>query len=570
MLHQKKLQKKILTSVFVIVTLIILSVTTLVTLFEKDRFQRSELKQMYYETLSIKKSLEHLMSGSNRRDLMMNLRKAKSLNPAILFSVITDLNGIILVSDDEKLIGKNQFDTVTIKNLVKPLFEVSHIETMNKTPSRFIIYQSVLNKNLFSENILKAQKNEIILDSFWGITYMGEKRGILRVGFSGQRIKKHLILHVFRMLSTGFFVLIVTLGLIFWVIKNSLKTLDGFLLNLSDLDRADESKTLRNKLAAITWDKLDSDIEEIQRLKQAFSKVRDVFVHNWDQLENHQNNLEKMVDERTRELNCLNKELTQQIEQRKEIEMRLLNVQKLEAVSTLAGGIAHEFNNLFMAITGYASLIQRQSKPGHPNAVKAEKIKDLVDNGAQSIKQLLGFARHGKYDPGPLNINELLRVSLDMFKRTRKDLEIVTKTTEDIWNIYADHSQMEHIIINLLLNASEAMPENGRITLETNNIVLEKKKVRMDKVVSGRFVHFSVRDEGKGIKREDIQRIFDPFFTTKQMSAGTGLGLASVYGIVDNHDGFTTVESAAGRGTVFSIFLPALKTGQVKNDESIS
>ena len=338
-----------------------------------------------------------------------------------------------------------------------------------------------------------------------------------------------------------------------------MKPLDSFLSQLSDLHKADGGSAFRKNFAKINLDQKDSDIEEVQKLKKVVSKIRDVFILNWDQLENHRNNLEKMVDERTREHNGLIKKLARQIEERKEIETRLLNVQKLEAIGTLAGGIAHEFNNLFMAITGYASLIQKQSEPGPLNAVKAEKIMYLVDNGSQSIKQLLGFARSGKYDPGPLNINEVLRVNLDMFKRTRKDIEIVTRFIQEIWSVTADRSQMEHIIMNLLLNASEAMPENGRIALETDNIVLEKKKIGMDKIVSGRFVHLSIRDEGRGIENKYIQRVFDPFFTTKPISAGTGLGLASVYGIVDNHDGFITVESVVGKGTVFSIFFPAVK-----------
>jgi len=337
-----------------------------------------------------------------------------------------------------------------------------------------------------------------------------------------------------------------------------MKPLDNFLLQLSDLHKADGGSAFRKNFEKIHLDQKDSDIKEVQKLKEVISKIRDVFILNWDQLENHRNNLEKMVEERTREHNGLIKKLARQIEERKQIETRLLNVQKLEAVSTLAGGIAHEFNNLFMAITGYASLIQKQSEPGHPNAVKAEKIIELLDNGSQSIKQLLGFARSGRYDPDLLNINEVLRVNLNMFKRTRKDIEIVTQLTREIWNVTADRSQMEHIIMNLLLNASEAMPKNGQIVIETDNVIFDKKKIGMDKVVSGRFVCLSIEDEGKGIENKYIQRIFDPFFTTKPIGAGIGLGLASVYGIVDNHGGFITVESTVGKGTVFRVFFPGI------------
>ncbi|NOX32121.1 MAG: hypothetical protein GXP56_00065 [Deltaproteobacteria bacterium] len=559
-MHSKNsLQKKLLGSVFIIVTILIILVTVLVTFFEKNRFQRMEFDKIYYETHAIKKRIGYLMFGSNLRYLMITLSNAKSANPSILYFVLTNLKGSVLVSDDENMIGKNKIETVTLRDIVKPAFEVSHVEIMDKIPSRFRIYYSQLNKDIYEGKTLRARKSEVIFDTFWDITYLDEKLGTLRVGFSRQTLKKHLIFLIGGMLGTGFFVLIVALGLIFLVVKKSLQPMDSLLSQLSDLHNADKDKTLRNKLAEIAWDKFDSDIDEIQRLKNAFSKIQDFFILNWDQLENHRNNLEKMVGERTLELNSLNKELTRQIEERKEIEARLLKVQKLEAVSTLAGGIAHEFNNIFMAITGYASLIQKQSEKGHPNAVKAEKIRNLIDEGARSIKQLLGFARSGKYDPGPLNINEILRVNLDMFKRTRKDIKIVTKYAKDIPGVFADRSQMEHIIMNLLLNASEAMPENGRITVETNNIVLDKKKVGPDKLMSGRFVHFSIRDEGHGIKKENIERVFDPFFTTKPIGTGTGLGLASVYGIVDNHDGFTTIESMEGKGTLFNVFLPAIE-----------
>ncbi|MBU1341420.1 MAG: hypothetical protein KKD66_07330 [Proteobacteria bacterium] len=561
MLSKNNLQKKLLSSVCLIVTIAIILITALVTIFEKNRFQHMEFNRIYYETQAIKKKLGHLISVSNRRYLMRTLTNAKAANHFILYFALTDINNSILVCDDGKMIGKNQFEKVVLKNITTPLFEASHSETMDEIPSRFKIFQSQLTQDFFEEQTLVARKNERILDTFWDIIYGGEKVGTLRIGFSRQGLKKHLIFLIGGMLGTGFFVLIVTLGLIFMMIKKSLKPMDCLRLELKDLHNTKDPKILRQKLGAIQLDKTESDVEEIQELKQAFSKIRDLFILNWDQLENHRNNLEEMVKERTRELHTLNKTLTLQVKERKQIEARLLNAQKLEAVGTLAGGIAHEFNNLFMAITGYASLIQKQSEPGHPNAVKAEKIRDLVDNGSQSIKQLLGFARNGKYDIGPLNINEIIRVSLEMFKRTRKDIEIVTKFTQGIWNVSADRSQMEHIVMNLLLNASEAMPDKGRITIETNNIVLEKKRVHTNKIVSGKFVHFSIKDEGKGIEKKYIQRIFDPFFTTKSISSGTGLGLASVYGIVDNHDGFTSVESTVAKGTGFSVFLPVAKKG---------
>ncbi|MCF6246152.1 MAG: ATP-binding protein [Desulfobacula sp.] len=556
MLPKNNLQKKLLSSVFIIVTLIIIAVTAMVTMFERHRYQQMELKGIYYETRAIKKRLGHLMFGSNWRYVMITLSNAKLANPYILYFSLTDMNRKILVSDDESLIGKTTFTTATVKTMSAPLFETSQREIMDTISSRFEIYQAQLNKDIIKEGVLRASKDEMIFDAYWDISYLGEKLGRLRVGFSKEGLKQHLVFLIGAMLGTSFFVLGITLLLIFWRVRLELKPLKEFTNQLSVFYSADTSSTLRQNLQTIHLEKLDSDLEEVQKLKRAFSKLRDRFILNWDQLETHRNNLEETVAQRTLELNRLNSKLVSQIEERNQIETRLINVQKLEAIGTLAGGIAHEFNNLFMAIIGYASLIQKQVEPGHPNAVKAEKIRDLVGTGSESIKQLLGFARSGKYAPGLLNLNEIIRINLAMFNRTRKDLEVVSKFEQDIWSVFADRSQMEHIVMNLLINASEAMPESGRIIVESQNIVLHKKQIRMDKVVSGRFVKVSVADEGQGIEKELIPRIFDPFFTTKPMSAGTGLGLASVYGIVDNHNGFTTVESTVAKGTVFNIFLP--------------
>jgi signal transduction histidine kinase len=361
----------------------------------------------------------------------------------------------------------------------------------------------VFEQNRFAQKELKAGQSKVIYEAFVGKTSSKE---------SPDRLKKHLIFLTAEIMGTAFFILIATLGLTFLVLRKNLKSLDSFYGQLSCQSGKDEIKTLKEQV--------EDDVCTIKKL---------------------------------------NEELLQHSKERKDIESRLLNVQKLEAIGTLAGGIAHEFNNLFMSITGYASIIQKGSEPGHPNAIKAEKIRDLVDTGARSINQLLGFARGGKYKPGPLNINEVLRMNLDIFKKSRKDLLIDTSFTQSTWNIYADRSQMEQVIMNLILNASESMKENGEISIKTNNIEIEEKKIRIDKIVSGKFVHLSIEDEGTGIKPEHIQQIFDPFFTTKSISAGTGLGLAAVFGIVDHHDGFITVESNVGKGTVFDVFIPALK-----------
>ena len=557
MFFKNSLQKKVLSSVFVIVTIIILSATALVTWFEKQRYQQMELNRIYYETRAMKKRLGHLLFGSNWRYLMIILSNAKSANPGILYFSLSDMDGKILVADDERLVGSREFKTVSVENLSKPIFRGEQFEEMDRKVSRFEIYQARLNMDIVYGEQKRGSKNERVFDTYWDISYMGEKVGLLRVGYTARGLRQHLILLIGGMLGSSFFVLIATLFLLYWRVRHGLKPLEGLSGKLSSLYSVDSGSDLRRHLETVTFNEKETDAEEIRQLKGAFSKLKERFVLSWDQLENHRNNLEDMVGERTRELNELNEKLVRQIKERKEIETRMLNVQKMEAIGTLAGGIAHEFNNLFMAITGYAALIQKQVEPGHPGGQKAEKIRELVDNGSESIKQLLGFAKSGKYTSGPLNLNEIIRVNLEMFRRTRKDIKLITRYEPHIWNVTADRSQMEHIVMNLLLNASDAMPGNGTIHVESRNIVLHKTQIRLNKTVYGKFVKISIEDEGEGIDKEVIPRIFDPFFTTKPLSAGTGLGLASVYGIVDNHDGFTTVESTKGKGSVFSIFLPA-------------
>jgi len=564
MISQKTLQAKIIWSVLIIVTTSILCLTLLVTWYEKNRFQQMEFKRIFWETSAVKKQLGHLMFSKNLRYLMLTLTNAKASNPSMLYFLVTDMNGTIIASDKEEMVGLSAFETASVKNISKPLYSYAGTDSVSSNKVSFNIFHSRLNHDLYNGDLLIADKGEVIFDSLWDISYMGEKLGTLRVGTSREGLIRHLVFLVSGMLGTGFFVLILTLILLFVVIKNSMHPLEKFISRLSDLHRTKQGKTLRKALEEIDLDEGKTAIYEIQNLKLTFLQIRDLFVSNWDQLENHRNNLEQMVKERTLELHDINEELTRRIEERKEIETRLLNVQKLESVGTLAGGVAHEFNNLFMAITGYATLIRNDCDPQDPSAKKADKIMRLVNNGSMSIRQLLGFARSGRFDPGLVNMNEVLMTSLSMFGKTRKDIEIVTQYAKDLWHIHADRSQLEQVVMNLLLNASEAMPGEGKIFIGTLNTKFDRKQVRMNKKVTGRFIQVTIKDQGRGIKQEFLQRVFDPFFTTKQMSAGTGLGLASVYGIVEDHEGFINVESQEDKGTMFSLFLPAVNKKELK------
>ncbi len=558
MLSQKTLQTKLLVSVFIIVSLTIFSITAVVAIIVKKQFQQAELSRIYYETDALKKRLGQLMYGQNFQYLMITLSSAKESNSAILYFLLTDGDGRVMIADNEILMDKNQIPMATIQDKNAHLYTNIDLPKGEIVQDGFKIYLSRLTTDIRDKESIKAREGEIIFEAIWEITHLGEKMGDLHVGFSRQGMKQNLGMLTGVMLGTGFLVLLVTLFMIFLVIRRNMSPLAAFVRQLSQLQKDPGEQNMRKNLAAICLEEKNTEVEEIRDLKQAFSNILELFVSNWDQLDKYQYKLEQMVEERTVELLELNEKLARQVRERKEIESRLLTVQKLEAIGTLAGGIAHEFNNLFMAITGYATLIQKRAESGHSNIEKAKKIRRLVETGSQSIQQLLGFARIGKYDPGPLNLNELMRQNLGILSRGRKNLEIRTVYCPDLWSVYGDRSQMEQVIMNLLLNASEAMPGKGCLHLETQNVFLDNKRVSLEKMVSGRFVLFCLRDEGGGIDKEILPRIFDPFFTTKQM--GTGMGLASVFGIVDNHGGVTTVDSREGEGSVFCIYLPALES----------
>jgi len=247
-------------------------------------------------------------------------------------------------------------------------------------------------------------------------------------------------------------------------------------------------------------------------------------------------------------------------EAREEIERmqeQLLQAQKLESLGTLAGGIAHDFNNLLMGIQGYASLMLLETKESHPHHEKLKAIESQVRSGSDLTRQLLGFARGGRYEVKPTDLNDLLRKTVLLFGRTRKEIRIHEKYAETLWAVEADRGQMEQVFLNLFVNAWQAMPGGGELRVETAGVILDDEDVRVHLVAPGRFVKALIADTGVGMDERTLQRIFDPFFTTREMGRGTGLGLASAYGIVKGHGGFIRVSSEPGRGTAFGIFLPA-------------
>jgi two-component system, cell cycle sensor histidine kinase and response regulator CckA len=244
------------------------------------------------------------------------------------------------------------------------------------------------------------------------------------------------------------------------------------------------------------------------------------------------------------------------ITDQKKLEAQLQQAQKMEALGTLGGGIAHDFNNLLMGIQGRTSLMLMDKDSSHPDFEHLKGIEKYVKSAADLTKQLLGFARGGKYEVKPTDINELLKKSSRMFGRTKKEIKIHEKYQKDVWTVETDQSQIEQVLMNLYVNAWQAMPGGGELYIQTENVSLDEGYVNPFKIGPGRYVKISVTDTGIGMDEDIQQRIFDPFFTTKEMGRGTGLGLASVYGIIKNHGGFINVYSEKGEGTTFNIYLP--------------
>ena len=240
----------------------------------------------------------------------------------------------------------------------------------------------------------------------------------------------------------------------------------------------------------------------------------------------------------------------------RQLEQQLQLSQKMEALGTLAGGIAHDFNNLLMGIQGRTSLMLLDTDTNHPFFEHLKEIESYVISAETLTKQLLGLARGGKYEVKPSDLNKLVDKSSQMFARTRKEISIYRSFQAKAYTADVDQSQIDQVLLNIFVNAWQAMPGGGQLYINTQNAILDENFVKAYDVPPGKYIEIKITDTGIGMDEETAKRVFDPFFTTKEKGRGTGLGLASAYGIINNHDGIITAESTRGRGTTFKIYLP--------------
>ncbi len=245
-------------------------------------------------------------------------------------------------------------------------------------------------------------------------------------------------------------------------------------------------------------------------------------------------------------------------EEKAQLESRLQQAQKMESIGRLAGGVAHDFNNMLTVIMGHAQLGLMHMDPDHPICADLQEISKSAERSADLTRQLLAFARKQTVAPKVLNLNETVTEMLKMLQRLiGEDIKLDWQPALEIWQIRMDPSQIDQILANLCVNARDAIAGTGRITIETANRTIDKEYCSVNlEAMSGEYVCLSVSDSGSGMDKETLTHIFEPFYTTKELGKGTGLGLATVYGAVKQNNGFINIYSEMGQGTTFSIYLP--------------
>ncbi len=257
-------------------------------------------------------------------------------------------------------------------------------------------------------------------------------------------------------------------------------------------------------------------------------------------------------------------------EEKARIEEQLAQAQKMESVGRLAGGVAHDFNNMLTVILGYAELIKSRLPRGDPMLADMLEIEKAAGRSRDLTHQLLAFSRKEIIEPRSIDLNGLIKGAQKMLARLiEEDIDLRFYPGTDLWKIRIDPSQMEHLLINLAANARDAISDRGKLTIETENVHLNEAYCKMHpEFAPGYYVLLGVSDDGIGMDKETMKHLFEPFFTTKETGRGTGLGLATAYGIVKQNDGFINVYSEPGRGTTFKIYIPKSMEEEVAKDEA--
>ncbi len=282
--------------------------------------------------------------------------------------------------------------------------------------------------------------------------------------------------------------------------------------------------------------------------------------------------LHTIINKKNNDLNSMLGQLEQNISKRKSLEAELQQTQKMEVVGRLTGGIAHDFNNILLIISGYSDMLLKRLDKEDPLYHKVSQIKKAGDRATGLIKQLMAFSRKQHLNKKPLFVNEIIvsiKNMVDVILGSQIDLDC--DLYEHLWKTMLDRTQMEQVIMNLVVNAKDAMPDGGKIIITSRNVAEENiSSLNRPEIEVRDYIQLSVKDTGQGIKPDVLPNIFDPFYTTKKQGKGTGLGLSTVYGIIKQMDGYIYVESEIGEGTTFNIYLPRIDiSDDQEDDESI-
>ena len=356
-------------------------------------------------------------------------------------------------------------------------------------------------------------------------------------------------------------------------------------------ERVDLPDTLKSALDKHTWDLIVSDFsmphfsgtDALRLLRAKGSEVPFIFVSGTmgeetavaalqDGAQDYlmKTNLKRLVPAVQRALRE-----AEERRQRKQMEQQVHQLQKFEAIGKLAGGIAHDFNNVIGAILGWAEMGCQEAQPGSTTHDRFQKIRDQSHWAARLTSQLLAFARRQVLQPRKVDLNALAVEGIGLLRRViGEQIEVHVLTAPDLRVTLADPAQIEQVLMNLCLNARDAMPEGGRLVIETQNVEIEEEYCQLHPYArQGSYVLLTVSDTGVGMDAATTERVFEPFFTTKELGKGTGLGLATVYGVVKQHGGFIHLYSELGKGTTFRIYLPAgngaAEPSQPKSNEQI-
>jgi two-component system cell cycle sensor histidine kinase/response regulator CckA len=263
------------------------------------------------------------------------------------------------------------------------------------------------------------------------------------------------------------------------------------------------------------------------------------------------------LERQNEELRRARSEIEEGVARYTRLQLQLADSQKMEAIGTLAGGIAHDFNNILAGILGELSVLDLELDGDDKSHACIQDMMELVTSGSELTKQLLALACRAPLEVKPLDLARVVAKTSMMFGRTRKEIEIRLDLPPGLLAVLIDRARMEQVLLNLFVNATQAMPQGGQLFLSAKNVELAESDVAPFGAAPGRYVRLDVKDTGVGMNAATQAHIFEPFFTTKGPGQGTGLGLASVYGVIKSHAGFISVESEIGKGTTFSVFLVA-------------